>query len=258
MYAKEPEEYDTFITPEAYFAIKEWMDHRASSGEKMLAVNPGQRVTSIGRGNVNNPKRMSPEVIKQLIERAMIAAGLRPPLPDGVRRYEFKVSHGFRKFHYRFSIDFKIGEYLAKILAGHSIGLGASYSKHKMEEYLEKSLKVVDDLTIERDVRDEHARQIGQIKEEQIRKDMQMQQSMETKDMEIQALKEDIKAMRADMKNIFEVLRIAKQNDGRIGKDRTMLDEDRNISFCEDYEDGGTRVVKIPIDSVQIEDQKPL
>jgi hypothetical protein len=60
--------------------------------------------------------------------------------------------------------------------------------------------------------------------------------------------------MREDMKNMFEVLRIAKQNDGRIGKDRTMLDEDRNISFYEDYEGGQTRVVKVPIDGVQIEE----
>ena len=33
-----------------------------------------------------------------------------------------------------------------------------------------------------------------------------------------------------------------------------MLDEERNISFCEDYEGGQTRVVKIPIDRVQIEE----
>jgi hypothetical protein len=60
--------------------------------------------------------------------------------------------------------------------------------------------------------------------------------------------------MQEDMKNIFEVLRIARQNDGRIGKDRTMLDEDRNVSFCEDYEGGQTRVLKIPIDGVKIEE----
>lgn len=69
----------------------------------------------------------------------------------------------------------------------------------------------------------------------------------------IQSLEEDVKSIREDMKNMFEVLSIAKQNDGRIWKDRTMLDEDRNISFCEDYEGGQTRV-KIPIDSVQIEE----
>ena len=62
----------------------------------------------------------------------------------------------------------------------------------------------------------------------------------------MESQEDDIKSMRQDMKNMFEVLRIVKQNDGRIGKDRTMLDEDHNISFCEDYEGGQTRVVKIP------------
>ena len=35
IYADEPEEYYTFITPEAYFALKEWMDFRASYGEQI-------------------------------------------------------------------------------------------------------------------------------------------------------------------------------------------------------------------------------
>lgn len=86
----------------------------------------------------------------------------------------------------------------------------------------------------------------------------ELKETTKEKDREIQLLKDDMNAMRDDMRNIFEVLKIAKQNDGRIGKNNTMLDEDRNISFCEDYEDGITRVVKIPIDRVQIEDQLSL
>ena len=35
IYADEPEEYYTFITPEAYYALTDWMDFRASYGEKI-------------------------------------------------------------------------------------------------------------------------------------------------------------------------------------------------------------------------------
>lgn len=35
IYADEPEEYYTFITPEAYFALKDWMEFRVSYGEKI-------------------------------------------------------------------------------------------------------------------------------------------------------------------------------------------------------------------------------
>jgi hypothetical protein len=53
------------------------------------------------------------------------------------------------------------------------------------------------------------------------------------------------------------VLRIAKQNDGRIGKDKTISDENRHITFYEDYADGQstkTRSVSIPIDGVKIDE----
>jgi hypothetical protein len=76
------------------------------------------------------------------------------------------------------------------------------------------------------------------------------------KEKEIGSLKDDMNSMRDDMNNIFEILKIAKRNDGRIGKDRTMLDEKRRISFCQDYENGLTSSVKIPMDVVEIgEDQ---
>ena len=54
------------------------------------------------------------------------------------------------------------------------------------------------------------------------------------------------------------MLRIAKHNDGRIGTDATMLDENRHITFYEDFADGQTRGVSIPIDSIKIDDVKGL
>jgi|SRR5215469_11298291 len=59
---------------------------------------------------------------------------------------------------------------------------------------------------------------------------------MASKDREIQALKDNVKSIKEDMQDIFEVLRIVKRNDGRVGSDKTVLDENRNITFYQDYE----------------------
>ena len=40
---------------------------------------------------------------------------------------------------------------------------------------------------------------------------------------QLQAREDDIKSIREDMKNMFELLWKAKQNDGRVGKDKAIL-----------------------------------
>ena len=67
-----------------------------------------------------------------------------------------------------------------------------------------------------------------------------------------------MKSMHEDMNDVFEVLRIVKRNDGRVGTDKTVLDENRNITFYQDYENAhGLRQtigVKIPIDAVEVDE----
>src|SRR5947209_20021026 len=52
----------------------------------------------------------------------------------------------------------------------------------------------------------------------------------------IQEPKGNIRPMQQDMNGVFEVLRIVKRNDGRVGTDKTVLDENRNITFYQDYQ----------------------
>jgi hypothetical protein len=72
------------------------------------------------------------------------------------------------------------------------------------------------------------------------------------KDRELQELKDQMKSMQEDIKNMFEVVRMAKQNNGMIGGGRTILDENRHITFY-DGSEGKIRSVSIPIDSVKID-----
>jgi integrase len=102
VYAGEPDEYKTFITPEAYHAIKEWLDFRAEYGEKIgphswIMRNLFKSVTmkpGANRGMAAAPRMINAAGVRNMIRRAWTAQGLRNPegSEDG-----FKSSHGFRK-----------------------------------------------------------------------------------------------------------------------------------------------------------------
>ena len=67
IYAGEPEEYFTFITPEAYNALKSWMDYRSSygeeiSGEGWLMRNLWQTTNKVGS---KMGSRFSPNTAQQ-------------------------------------------------------------------------------------------------------------------------------------------------------------------------------------------------
>jgi hypothetical protein len=79
IYADEPEEYYTFITPEAYYALKNWMDFRASYGEKITGESWLMRdlwqTTNMNYGArwglATNPKRLQSIAVKRLLDRAL-------------------------------------------------------------------------------------------------------------------------------------------------------------------------------------------
>jgi hypothetical protein len=54
------------------------------------------------------------------------------------------------------------------------------------------------------------------------------------------------------MNDVLEVLKIAKSKDGMLRKDRTMLDENRRMTFG--YVDNNNQIVevKIPLDEVEV------
>jgi hypothetical protein len=153
VYAGTEEEYDSFITPEAYNELKKWMDYRKDSGEEINEKSWVMRQlwnAKKGRkfGLVTVSKKLKEDGIRSLMEHALWGQGVRKKSQLTGNRYEFQANHGFRKW-------FKTKCELAgmksidvELLMGHSIGIGDAYYRITDDELLEEYLKAVDYLSI--------------------------------------------------------------------------------------------------------------
>jgi hypothetical protein len=165
VYDGEPEQYFSFVTTEAYNALKEWMDFRANQGEKITAEswlmrdlwNTGHilinsKNSNLKRGtsgNVSIPKKAGSDSIRMIFTRAWRIQNIRSYTLDmnSKRRHEFKTTHSFRKFFETRALE-HMKLLNVKILMGHDTGLERSYYRPTEEELLQDYLNVVDLLTI--------------------------------------------------------------------------------------------------------------
>ncbi len=209
VYAGSDEQYYSFITPEAYVALKEWMDFRQQSGENItdeswLMRNLWDATTPSGghKGLVTVPKKLEHLGIKSLVERALRAQGLRTKLEEGKKRYPFQTDHGFRKF-------FKTRCELAgmksiniEILMNHSTGVTDSYYRPLEGEILEDFLKAIENLSIKKQNNKILEDEIKKLKEKQTINE-QLYESLEKgKDDAIITLSEKVMMLMEDVRNL--------------------------------------------------------
>jgi hypothetical protein len=157
VYAGEPEEYYTFITPEAYHELKKWMNFRASHGEKITEDSALMRDLwqmanvkyNYGAkwGLATNPKLLQKTGIKKILNRALWIQGLRQPLTEGKRRHEYKTAHGLRKF-FKTRAEQVMRPLNVELLLSHESGMSDYYYRPTEKEVLNDYLKAVDLLTI--------------------------------------------------------------------------------------------------------------
>jgi integrase len=155
VYADEREQYFCFITPEAVSSLIEWMEFRASYGEKITGESWLMRdiwqTTNLKYGAkralATSPRKLKSSGIKRLIEHALWEQGIRQPLKDGAKRHEWKAAHGFRKF-YKSRAEQVMKPINVELTMGHNIGISASYYRPTEQEILQDYLKAIDPLTI--------------------------------------------------------------------------------------------------------------
>ncbi len=144
--------YTSYVTPEAYAEVKEYVDDRQRKGEQITKDSPVIRdLLDTDRGGSGRPGRpvlLSSRMVKKLIERAIFSAQIRPEtLPEGQRRHEFKTTHGFRKY-FDTVCERHMKTLHVEMLEDHDTGLKESYNRPTEEDLLNDYLKAVPDLTI--------------------------------------------------------------------------------------------------------------
>jgi hypothetical protein len=84
IYGGTPDEYFSFTTPESYHALHEYIDFRASHGERITKDSPVIRdlfhPDKLGRGEPHRPARLKSSGIKRMMEDALKGTGIRKPL----------------------------------------------------------------------------------------------------------------------------------------------------------------------------------
>ena len=203
------------------------------------------------KGLITAPKKLKSAGVKRLMEDALWAQGLRAKLELGKRRHEFQTDHGFRKwFKTRCELAGMKPINIEKLM-NHSTGISDSYYRATENDVLEDYMKAVDMLSINND-KLILQKQVAELTERNKEENYIIKGKLSEKDEEIRSMREELSSMRSQVNDVLEVLKIAKSKDGTVGKDRTMLDENRRVTFG--YVDNNNQIVevKIPLDGVQI------
>src|SRR5215208_4389870 len=200
VYAGEKEEYLSFITPEAFEALQEYIEFRASCGETITGESwlirdiwKSTNVKFQNRGGLATvPRKLKSSGVRSIISRAEWEQGIREPLTDGKKRHEFQAVHSFRKF-FKSHCEQIMKSINVEILMGHTIGVSNSYYKPTEKELLEDYLKAISVLKINKNNNNAIIeKEIKELKEKNENNEYIIQSKLQERDDAITALSDRV------------------------------------------------------------------
>jgi len=131
VYRGDVESYWTFITPEACKALELYRETwKSDIGSYPRPDDP--LVKSVRFPVI---RRLNQKGVRKRIDKIVHDIGLRPPLPEGKKRHEVQLDHGFRKYFNTMMRRAKV-DYLDKEdMMGHKIGLEKHYERYQEEDF---------------------------------------------------------------------------------------------------------------------------
>jgi len=131
VYRGDPEEYWTFITPEACKILKLYKEEWKS---RFLRY-PSDDDPLIASTRFDRPERLHQKGIRARVDKIVTKVGLRNQLKKGQRRYEVKLDHGFRKYFNTMMRRAKVNYLDKEDMMGHKVGLEKHYERYQEEDF---------------------------------------------------------------------------------------------------------------------------
>jgi integrase len=236
-------DYISFITPEAYFAIQEWLDLRRRYGEEITSesyiMRKLFRVSHIKRaddpmaaaaavdydddivqgGGVKDidaahPTKMTRHSVSCLLGRAMYETGLRDTLEEGKTRHQIKAAHFASKF-FKTRASMYMNALNVEKLLDHRVGLDPNYWRPIEMELLADYIRAAPALTI-------NDNNIATLHEQQ----EALEKKQEEKDKQLEVLQKQLEELKANVHELMSANLVHEMNASLQGKsDRDVADE---------------------------------
>ena len=131
VYRGDPESYWTFITPETCHTL----DHYREVWKSNIGRYPKPDEPLIKSVRFPVIRRLNALGVKRRIQKIVKKIGLRPSLPEGKKRHDVPLDHGFRKYFNTMMRRAKVNFLDKEDMMGHSVGLERHYERYQEDDF---------------------------------------------------------------------------------------------------------------------------